>query len=171
MCRVSILLIVELAFEDAGFGIRKPQTSGFQSFLSWNWLLKWMDTFAMPWGLPVSILLIVELAFEECFSKWAMDLYTSFNPSYRGIGFWRKHFCFAQTISRSFNPSYRGIGFWRQGRRGSAAPPIFVSILLIVELAFEAYTRAQPSGPTACFNPSYRGIGFWRPTTRRSANG
>ena len=64
--RVSILLIVELAFE--GLKGLKKQTikTLFQSFLSWNWLLK-VEQEKIQWsGYSVSILLIVELAFEVC---------------------------------------------------------------------------------------------------------
>ena len=85
---VSILLIVELAFE--GF-IGLMDFSGlllFQSFLSWNWLLKHKFWFFGLQCERVSILLIVELAFEGVHNYLTVSTNVRFNPSYRGIGFW-----------------------------------------------------------------------------------
>ena len=59
---VSILLIVELAFEESSLKWFGLLCQRFQSFLSWNWPLK---------------------AYSEILSEYDG---LSFNPSYRGIG-------------------------------------------------------------------------------------
>ena len=78
---------MELAFEVFLGEISTVNSGLFQSFLSWNWLLKKNRFFGMQDQRPVSILLIVELAFEG--EQFMADIAggTSFNPSYRGIGF------------------------------------------------------------------------------------
>ena len=110
---VSILLIVELAFEAERSVLREQKADGFQSFLSWNWPLKTAFGPCYRSTKWVSILLIVELAFEV---KKRQSL------------FWNQ-WC--------FNPSYRGIGLWRRLIKSWSSTKAYVSILLIVELAFE----------------------------------
>ena len=160
---VSILLIVELAFEACISATITGLAVLFQSFLSWNWLLKTCQ----PWYVQ---------------KRWI-----SFNPSYRGIGFWsnyayvepnaiqwfqsflswnwllkinlagnrphprtgfqsflswnwllkKVYFRNSASVICCFNPSYRGIGFWRSHHGQTATLCLAVSILLIVELAFE----------------------------------
>ena len=208
---VSILLIVELAFEVCsrlartlllcgfnpsyrGIGFWrsaerpwKQQWNPFQSFLSWNWLLKTRRGVWYRLVCHVSILLIVELAFEEAVQPVHITPKRCFNPSYRGIGFWSWRYPLNLFQGPSFNPSYRGIGFWSMLRKHCRIMANFVSILLIVELAFEAFgvnmskyirllfqsflswnwllkTKAERMQAVLeiGFNPSYRGIGFWR---------
>ena len=105
----------------------------------------------------------MELAFEDAKRKSKRQILPRFNPSYRGIGFWRRrsaakyrnhHLC--------FNPSYRGIGFWRIYTFRLVNSKTIVSILLIVELAFEDLIQVRAQASVCSFNPSYRGIGFWR---------
>ena len=63
---VSILLLLELAFEGDWCNCYHVGDYLFQSFFYWNWLSKlFLDYFHMPFDL-VSILLLLELAFEEC---------------------------------------------------------------------------------------------------------
>ena len=86
---VSILLIVELAFEGRLLLLFYSWLWLFQSFLSWNWLLKGCTPLFLMGAAFVSILLIVELAFEALGNDFPVFRTASFNPSYRGIGFWR----------------------------------------------------------------------------------
>ena len=185
---VSILLIVELAFEVLWTHNRRTAHNVFQSFLSWNWPLKYYPpprshhpspvsillivelAFEAPHcpiitkRLPVvSILLIVELAFEETRKKNTISRHRCFNPSYRGIGLWS--LC-------ELNPDYLPIKFqsflsWNWPLKSISAQlrtlSQVVSILLIVELAFEGEMRVLGISPYWSFNPSYRGIGLWRP--------
>ena len=84
---VSILLIVELAFEEMVLRHAILVICGFQSFLSWNWLLKGITSLAPAVKVSVSIILIVELAFEDLPRLEEKETRPRFNPSYRGIGF------------------------------------------------------------------------------------
>ena len=183
---VSILLIVELAFEETicqqgpsvepgfnpsyrGIGFwrwRNPAEEGggamFQSFLSWNWLLKILITLELPNKIIVSILLIVELAFEDrggryrkrrhqlfqsflswnwllkIFKPWrTTNNFRSFNPSYRGIGFWRTIFVHCRKNLISFQSFLSWNWLLKNMTVTFYFCLIVVSILLIVELAFE----------------------------------
>ena len=110
---VSILLIVELAFEVSYPGAFESRIIKFQSFLSWNWLLKFIAE-NFPWSQAlVSILLIVELAFEA----GRMARYPSNNEQFQSFLSWN------WLLKR----------LWRH----LSCPFPGVSILLIVELAFE----------------------------------
>ena len=109
---VSILLIVELAFEGENLILFGVAFIVFQSFLSWNWLLKSVCIYLEYRRAAVSILLIVELAFEglmACRSLSLPSLFQSFLSWNWPLkcGSIRRHACFYPR----FNPSYRGIGF------------------------------------------------------------
>ena len=159
---VSILLIVELAFEDAMGIDRSDGSKLFQSFLSWNWPLK---VYHMPYVYPyqvVSILLIVELAFEGGVASGGFGGDFCFNPSYRGIGLWSA----LNLILFVYQQKFQSFLSWNWPLKASFFSVDillrFVSILLIVELAFEALQRSGKAFCVKSFNPSYRGIGLWR---------
>ena len=110
----------------------------FQSFLSWNWLLK-KDTL---WPTNTSP--------------------SSFNPSYRGIGFWRTNSGVIPCVEiLSFNPSYRGIGFWSSMDNKEKFEDLKFQSFLSWNWLLKIYPRSFYRALSPRFNPSYRGIGFW----------
>ena len=111
--KVSILLIVELAFEEGGDLL--PFLSQLRFNPSYRGIGLWRprDTagnIEAPW---VSILLIVELAFEADLRRGGVKIQTEFQSFLS----WNwplkladvKGMCYDRD---SFNPSYRGIGLW-----------------------------------------------------------
>ena len=67
---VSILLILDVAFEQLNLTFRKAPKNVFQSFLFWMLLLNDIrrDPFRLQFG--VSILLILDVAFEHSRAEW-----------------------------------------------------------------------------------------------------
>ena len=159
---VSILLIVELAFEDAlGYGI-VIETGGFNPSYRGIGFWRTLQPTRICQAKAVSILLIVELAFEVICAKSTIFITACFNPSYRGIGFWSARPCTFSPGNRMFQSFLSWNWLLKIRIRQLNMQKRNVSILLIVELAFEEVMRLVNYPFTGCFNPSYRGIGFWR---------
>ena len=106
---VSILLLLELAFEERGHLIRGSKWVEFQSFFYWNWLSK------------------------PKVSSMSLNFLGSFNPSSIGIGF-RSSSCFALLSIVQV-----------------------VSILLLLELAFEERT----GGAYVCADTEFQSFFYW----------
>ena len=84
---VSILLLLELAFEAYSTEAAAVQGYTFQSFFYWNWLSKRHTAQQTFLRCRVSILLLLELAFEAQMKNVHAILARCFNPSSIGIGF------------------------------------------------------------------------------------
>ena len=139
---VSILLLLELAFEvqhylEQGYSIRgfNPSSIGI-GFRSINILKRNL------WQNQVSILLLLELAFEVSIMNGTDTKLSGFNPSSIGIGFRSR----AGLKFQNRRLMFQSFFYWNwlskfllDMERGLGIP---VSILLLLELAFEAFFLA-----------------------------
>ncbi len=84
---VSILLVVELAFEEVISVDQQIPLDQVSILLVVELAFEVHSRQGKYHRKLVSILLVVELAFEESLEYWAIKKHLSFNPSCSGIGF------------------------------------------------------------------------------------
>ena len=121
----------------------------FQSFLYWNWPLKTIRPPTAAYLYLVSILFVLELAFEVNIQNTTIDSVNCFNPFCTGIGLWRHGlFCRNRTQGNVSILFVLELAF-EAGKICSNFTVIVVSILFVLELAFEE------DGPAMCVDIVY----------------
>ena len=72
--RVSILIVLEISFEEATPVLPLPIVLSFQSLLSWRSVLKLTRHLSLVTRYPVSILIVLEISFEATAAAAAVVL-------------------------------------------------------------------------------------------------